>query len=186
MGYVFLNKPEGQSYADFFAAELFGENWELVTYSTVSRVFYAAAREKKSGHIEAWVILTSADKRGGFNFGYKPIHESAGPFHFRAPAKVLDALTPLEQAYADSIDAERGAYAFAKEWRDTCRKYLARPSITAGTMIEIGSPLTFSDGVSASRFIYTGTRNYFTIPGQQGKYSIPSWRNLDFAVIKDA
>lgn len=186
MGYVFVNKQHGQSYAEFFAAEVFGETWELVSYSTVSRVFYAAAREKKSGHIEGWVILTSSDKRHGYNFGYKPIHEASGPFHFRAPVKVLDALSPLEQAYADSIDLQRGPYAFAKEWRETCREHLARPKITQGMQIILPEPLTFSDGVAARRFIYTGTRNFFTIPGHAGKYSIPGWRELDFAVLKDS
>lgn len=69
------------------------------------------------------VVLTGVDDG---DFAYKIVSETMGPVHHRCPKNVLDALSPTTNAYA-------------LEWREKCREYLAKPNpskLPVGTVIQ--------------------------------------------------
>lgn len=99
---------------------------ELVESSMRGSVYYAAVKllkkyvgsdeDGKSVYedltepsISAYVILTSVDNSDYFNFAYKDMHETMGPFQYDCPQKILDLLTPTDNE-------------FANKWREECRK----------------------------------------------------------------
>ena len=79
--------------------------------SMVGSVYYAAIQIKRNGIIEsvfATTALTSSNMREYFNFLYKDIDETAGPYDCKCPKGILDLLTPTDNEYAN-------------EWREKCR-----------------------------------------------------------------
>jgi hypothetical protein len=88
----------------------FTENYTVVKSAMVSVVYYAAIRNEKNGSVSAAIILTSSDKKDGFNFGYKDMSEEMGPNESKCPKSILKLLTPTESEYA-------------KQWRERCWAY---------------------------------------------------------------
>jgi hypothetical protein len=148
MGWLFYHRPPGQSDRDHFAPKL-GDKREIVACATVHNVFYAAVRDleddyRKPGEVWAFIALLRR-QRGEFNFGYKDMSETMGPVECNAPARVLDALTPTDNEYA-------------LEWREECRKNLAkaeeRKKVRRGSIIELPRELGFGEAGEASLFEY--------------------------------
>lgn len=74
--------------------------------------YYAAVETIKNGTREVWaaVFLTSSDKKDPYwNFGYKDMDETMGPYKYDCPARILDLLTPTDNAAANY-------------WRNECRR----------------------------------------------------------------
>ena len=117
---------------------------------------------------------------GYHNSGYKEMDEGVGPNEARAPARVLDALTPLP----DCGHAEPPEYpdhcrtCTARDWRQRCRDNTARAerarAITAGTTLRFAEPLDYGKyGVHDTMTLVKGT----TFAGPDGlRYSVPGWQ----------
>ena len=58
------------------------------------------------------VVLLDYRKNDYYDFGYKDMEETMGPVEARCPEKILDLLSPTENAYATA-------------WRNRCREYHA-------------------------------------------------------------
>ena len=56
----------------------------------------------------AVVFVTSVRNKDYYNFAYKNMDETEGPYYYDCPKKVLDALSPIDDAYANL-------------WREKCR-----------------------------------------------------------------
>lgn len=164
MGSIGLNRPKGISNAEFFADEL---QVEVVADATIRGVWYGAIRQKDSDEVFCYVSPIRWGK-GYYNFTYKMQDETMGPYAIDAPAKVLDALTPI-----DSEDAN--------EWRAKCRARIekakeSKAKVRKGTIVRFAEPLNFTDGVDERDFVFIERSKFRRVSDEQ-RVSIPSWRN---------
>jgi len=104
--------------------------------------YYAAVEIVKEGHkfVAAIVCSVYYNKRAkdGFIFGYKSMCENELPHYFSCPAAILDLLTPTDSDYAN-------------EWRQRCRKQLAKRRPQPGDVVVFEEPIEFAKG-PRSRF----------------------------------
>ena len=88
------------------------------------------------------LVCLLAYKRDHFNFGYKDMDETMGPYECDCPERILDLLTDTD-------------YETAGRWRETCRENLDKgkvvSALTPGTVIEFAAGLTFSNGRRVKR-----------------------------------
>lgn len=107
------------------------------------------------------VFLTSTNINEWFNFSYKPMDETVGPFQRECPENILNLLTPTENEYA-------------LEWRKSCYENAAKKKALSklpyGTVIKVninGAENTFektklnksTKWVNWSRHTYIKTRD---------------------------
>ena len=84
--------------------------------SMVGSVYYAAIQIKRNGIVESvfgTTALTHVDSKDYFNFAYKDIDESMGPYESNCPKGILDLLTPTDNEYANA-------------WRERCRQNMQK------------------------------------------------------------
>jgi hypothetical protein len=107
MGWHYFQAPKGERVIDTIRREVIGAGvpCEIVAAAVYLREAYLAIRDNRSGAVSAVMVLID---RGRDEMGLKVIEEEMGPFYYRAPARVLDALTPT-----DNETAQR--------WRAACR-----------------------------------------------------------------
>ena len=107
------------------------------TFHATSRkgnvIYVAMSRERKPDMVFAMVFLTGIHDGAP---GYKDMDETMGPFYHDASKKVLDALTPTDDATALS-------------WRANCRARLANPPVKlkAGMRVSFDPPIKFVNGM---------------------------------------
>ena len=87
--------------------------WEVLKSTMRGSVYYAAVRRtnKQTGerYVFAAVFLTSTDSKDYFNFSYKDMDETAGPYKCDCPLSILNMLSPTENEHA-------------LKWRAACRE----------------------------------------------------------------
>lgn len=106
------------------------------------RTYYAAVevlqpdRERAVVGVVCLVRYNPRD-REGYVFAYKDMDEMAGPYEAECPARILDLLTPTENA-------------LALAWRERCRATAARraakPRLCHGWTLVFEEPIGFTDG----------------------------------------
>ena len=142
MGWLFYDslhyKPNGEVDRKKECDGLFGERYTVLKSVMVGTVHYAAIRNNETSDVFAAITLTSADKKGGYNFGYKGMDEDCGPCETKCPKSILNLLTPTDSDFANS-------------WRKRCREYHAQADELKK------SPLLF-------RKIPVGTKVTWTVP----------------------
>jgi len=145
MGWTFTHKTKDQSVKQFFEKEFNGEHGKVLDCAVKNRAAYIAfERANGSGRrkVFALVCLLSYRPRDHFNFGYKDMDETMGPFECDCPERILDLLT-------DTDDETAG------RWRKRCRENLDKgkvvSALTPGTVIEFDAGLTFSNGRRVKR-----------------------------------
>lgn len=91
--------------------------------------------EKNERKIFAVVFFTSTDMKDYFNFSYKDIHESCGPFAYDCPLSILKLLSPTNDEWA-------------LEWRRKCYEKHEKKKNSIGKL-PIGTKIKFTrhDGV---------------------------------------
>jgi hypothetical protein len=111
---------------------------EVLKSSMVGSTYYAAVKmlNETTGYenVSAVVCLTSTNNKDYFNFAYKDMDETMGPFKYDCPKGILDLLTPTENEYA-------------LQWRQACRDNLAAKKnpnsfnkLPVGTLIKVVMP----------------------------------------------
>jgi len=93
----------------------------VVKSAMVGRVWYGAVERSEGGvpkYTTALVLLTSSDNKRGWNFGYKDMSESMGPFERQCPVSVLKCLSSIEE-----LKSKSGYVGYAEEWRRDCYAY---------------------------------------------------------------
>lgn len=118
-----------------------GENdvrkWEVLKSAMKGSTYYAAVRltDKTNGASEviAYVLLTHTAMRDYYNFGYKDMCESCGPFESECPKSILELLTDTDSHYA-------------KEWRERCWANINRPKRNTLASVKIGQVIEFKIG----------------------------------------
>ena len=183
MGSTSYHREKGETDREHLQRELCGDYLQIVECATVTdheyRVFYAAVRYLKDsgitpqGHTFGLVVLQRWG-RGDYNYCRKEMDETMGPGYYDAPAKVLDALSPL--------DLDDTSYAAG--WRAKCREQLAAkaatPKVTAGTRVRFAHPMQFTDGVERDTFTFLERSTFRSDDGLRVR--ITSWRKRTFEV----
>jgi hypothetical protein len=136
----------------YFMEGLNRGHYNVVKSSMIGSTYYAAVQTLKRGirqgehdyiyedipenerETGAVVFLTSVDMKDHFNFSYKDMCESMGPYSYDCPKGILDLLTPTENEYAN-------------KWRELCRERLAEKkdpnalkNLPVGTQIKVTLP----------------------------------------------
>ena len=181
MGWDFSHRTKGMSNREFFT-----KDWKGITIhadSTIENVWYAAAEhESEPGKIFALVYLISRAPNSYFNFGYKSQSEDMGPNASKAPAKILDLLSPTDNEYALA-------------WRERCRSHAefkaSRPSLAGlkhGDVVILHRKMQFTNGASLDRFeirirFGKGGRRLPVLHSGGVNYRIPRWRDMVTEVV---
>ena len=88
---------------------------EVLKSSRVGNVVYSAVKRtvKDSGNeiVFATIFLVSVRNKDYYNFAYKDMDETCGPYYYDCPKAILDMLTPTESEWANN-------------WRNKCRETL--------------------------------------------------------------
>lgn len=111
---------------------------EVLKSSMVGSTYYAAVKSlnKTNGYECVWaaICLTNTNIREYFNFAYKDMDETCGPYKYDCPKGILDLLSPTENEYA-------------LEWRKQCYENLAKKKnpnglnkLPVGTVIKVVIP----------------------------------------------
>lgn len=82
-----------------------------VYYAAVKRTHFATETTPEYSKVFAAIFLTSTSSKDYFNFSYKDMDESVGPYYYDCPKGILDLLTPTDNELANN-------------WRMKCREEL--------------------------------------------------------------
>lgn len=103
-------------------------------YAAVKKTKFATETEPEDVKVFAAVCLTSTDMKDYFNFAYKDMDETMGPYKYDCPKGILDLLTPTDNEYAN-------------EWRKKCYENIAKKKapngfnkLPVGTVIKVVMP----------------------------------------------
>jgi len=149
MGWLYYNsicyKPNGDVDRKKEIESGFNKGYTPLKSSMVGSVYYGAIRDDKTGEVFGYIALTSSDKRGGYNFGYKSMDETCLPYENKCPLSILNLLTPT--------DNER-----ANAWRKSCHRYHEQKK----------SPTSFSNLPIGTKVVWTIPHDYFS-GGKKGE-----------------
>ena len=108
---------------------------EVLKSRMVGSVYYAAVKTTKENESTVWaaICLTSLDSKDYFNFSYKDMDETCGPYAYDCPESILKLLTETDSEYA-------------KAWREKCwsRIKSKKEGKTLGTL-PVGSVITYKN-----------------------------------------
>ena len=76
-------------------------------YAAVRRTRFETETEFENIYVFAAIVLTSVNNKDWFNFSYKDMDETVGPYQYDCPKSILDLLYPTDNEYA-------------KKWRERC------------------------------------------------------------------
>ena len=181
MGWTTTRRERDTATLDFFKARFDwskpdGSYGKVLACSSGATAYMAleTKRPEKEVEVIALVVLTKwFPKDPKYNFGWKYMSESMGPYYYDCPAKILDMLTPTTDATS-------------LEWRRLCRLKLeakkAAPKVTKGTKISFHEPLRFTDGTEHTDLTWM-EGNRFQAENGEG-YRVKNWRLRQFIVAK--
>jgi hypothetical protein len=200
MGWLYYYRPPGETDVAHFRAK-FTDGYELLDGMTLrapigsgyQSVLYGALREKRTGHVEAFVALLNRGRSqytGDANFGYKDMTETMGPAERECPRRILEMLTPLDVIFAGEDPETNSSYRWAREWREACwanvRKRESRTTAKKGDTLKFAQPLEFANGDTLDTLVLVDARrNQFARPGREFSpaYRISRWRDREFEVV---
>lgn len=133
----------------YFMEGLNAGHYAVLKSAMVGATYYAAVKALRKGQkdengewiyvtipeneqrVFAAVFLTSTNKRDYYNFGYKDMDESEGPYESNCPASILNLLSPT-------------TYEYAIKWRERCWENIRRKKegINLNTL-PIGSVISY-------------------------------------------
>lgn len=101
-------------------------------YAAVRRTKFATETEPENSIVFAAIVLTSVDNKSYYNFSYKDMDETVGPYQYDCPKAILDLLTPTDSEWAN-------------EWRKKCYENLkAKRDPNTLSNLPIGSEIKFT------------------------------------------
>ena len=125
-------------------------------------------------HTFGVVFLTSVDSKDYYNFSYKDMDETCGPFCYDCPESILKLLSPTTSE-------------FALKWRDGCRKH--RKLRKALNDLPVGSVIEFERVDGTKRYVKHAPAFQFKKPfwyNPEGHSYIPNKNIPDgYCVIKE-
>ena len=114
----------------------FADKKDVLKISAVGSTVYLAVKNNDTS-VSAMVFLTSISEKEYFNFAYKEMDESCGPYKYDCPASILKLLTPTDSEYAN-------------EWRKECwnnieKKKMKKKNPNSLSNLSIGSKIKIND-----------------------------------------
>jgi hypothetical protein len=105
---------------EFTQAGTDGSRWEITDTATIGATWYAISKRTDptgAAHYSGLVCLTERRKQnnGETEFFYKDMDETAGPYSYACPARILDQLDQLAPNPPE----------YAAKWRAACREHAA-------------------------------------------------------------
>ena len=173
---------------DAYFTEGLNEGFYRLEKSTmIGSVYYAAVTglkrynegkkedvPKDEQHTFGVVFLTSVDSKDYYNFSYKDMDETCGPFCYDCPESILKLLSPTTSE-------------FAQKWRDGCRKH--RKLRKALNDLPVGSVIEFERVDGTKRYVKHAPAFQFKKPfwyNPEGHSYIPNKNIPDgYCVIKE-
>jgi len=161
MGWTYTRREPHQKHIDFFRTEFDGPHHQLLDISGTLGTLYGAmrvSRPEQEPFVIGLVVLTNwrhGDRL--YNFGWKDMSEEMGPCEARAPRRILDLLTPLDEMERRGIFTDGSA----RNWRTRCEENLARRSrlrLKKGMIIRTPHLIRFTDGQEHDTFEITEPR----------------------------
>jgi hypothetical protein len=177
MGWTYVYKPKNKSIREFFE-----ERFNYEDNGKYGKVLDCAVVNLKTAYI-AYEIGDTQGKReviavvcalnfapnSYYNFGYKDMDETMGPYLYDCPERILKLLTPTEHEWA-------------KEWREKCweriRAKKARPRLKKGMVIKFADSIVFRSGKEEDTFRVVDPRKLtFESAGKGyfGTFKLPRW-----------
>ena len=162
MGWTSVNKPKGMSLDEFFNKEFKCDTLKLIGkgYTKNLSEYYRACYNVEKGVYFALVCKIHFGK-GYYNFSYKDMDESEGPYLYNCPKRIMDI-----------IERSQPVNDMSKEWRMKVHKVLDT-KLTKGKVITFKKPIDFGE-FSENTFRYLGN-NKFRSMSHGGVYTIPKW-----------
>ena len=162
MGWTSVNKPKGMSLDEFFDKEFKCDSLKLIGtgYTKNLSEYYRACYNVEKGVYFALVCKIHFGK-GYYNFSYKDMDESEGPYLYNCPKRIMDI-----------IERSQPVNDMSKEWRMKVHKVLDT-KLTKGKVITFKKPIDFGE-FSENTFRYLGN-NKFCSMSHGGVYTIPKW-----------
>jgi len=168
MGWTYTHLGNGQA-GEYFRKQLTWEGDEksnkLLRGAFASfREYYAAVETtvKATGEKYVWGFCAMVDWRrhDDYNFGYKDMDESMGPYMYNCPKTILDLLTDTPHMNDN-----------AKEWRKACAERNAsilKPK--DGDIIKTKNPFRFKGGWELDTFLVEkqGRRTHYYAVSERG------------------
>ena len=117
MGWTFTEKPKDVKrwFEDSLTWETETNTNRCLRSSIRLNEAYAAVEtiDKETGEKTVWaaIYLLQYTRAKDYNFGYKEMDETCGPYACNCPTAILDLLTPSFNEYNE----------YAKNWRQKCR-----------------------------------------------------------------
>lgn len=166
MGWTYFQKPENVS--KWFSDQL---TWETEkTKNTCLKTAikfkeaYAAVEtiEKETGKREVWAaaFLLNYTRDSYYNFGYKDMDETMGPYIYNCPASILNLLTPTENETAN-------------KWREMCKQRAEKGTVKIGDTVKFNEPVSGGQD-TFTKIKYGKMRNIFKNP-TGGLHRLPKW-----------
>ena len=130
----------------YFMEGLNRGHYQVLKSAMVGSTYYAAVKALKrcdpngEGYLDippeeqivfAVVFLTNTNSKSAFDFGYKDMDETVGPYKYDCPRSILNLLSPTDNPYA-------------LEWRKNCQENRRRKrtfsSLPLGTRVKVTLP----------------------------------------------
>lgn len=202
MGWTFFRTAKGEKTRDILAEHLNFESEngksEIVDCAVKSGVAYIAMKQTYSGGLSDFVksvydvegdtvviglVVLTKRVKDFYNFGYKDMTETMGPYDCDCPARILDLLSPLK-----ALEGEYEAFsslANATRWRRECRDRQARPQIRVGQKLKFATKLSFTDGFKGDEFqVVRYKKQGKAFRGSNGKlYRIPNVKAREYRAV---
>jgi hypothetical protein len=165
MGWTGCHRPKGVTSLEFFKKEFGSGHYEFLDSAVVGEAFYAAVKHLKDsetgffkkGDVFGMVCLIRHGK-GEYNFHYKNMSESSGPYACDCPARIIGLLSLTVNAYA-------------LEWREEClHRHAVRAAVKGGMVARLTVPVHFSQGRVFRNFMQEGGKTFAVSLGDDGVF----------------
>ena len=151
MGWTTTHKDNEKSVKSFFSGEFDciksnGAKITVIDCASSLHEAYLAVEHLAPGkprEVFGIVCLIHYMPKDHFNFGYKDMEESAEPFYYNCPERILNLLTPTTSENAT-------------EWRLKCRETIEKkkkkPRFKVGDILQFEEAIAFANGFESRRF----------------------------------
>lgn len=174
MGWTYTNKSSLNSAGNYIKDNLLTWNNPEYQYKVLDggvvkfRTYYGAVEKinLKTGQrdVFAVVILLNYCRKDYYNFGYKDMDESMGPYEDNCPKRILELLTPTDNKNAN-------------DWRERCWKKInskkSMPKIIPNMVLQYGGKeYTVTKNLGLRGYIISGDNGVYRLNTSQAKNSV--------------
>jgi hypothetical protein len=198
MGWTYFNKPPGKKAVATILDEYGPEYAAKVVASSATReaVFLVVKADAKwtpeyepdaDGTARVLLVIAYKVVKDHYNFGYKSMDETMGPYGYEAPLSILAKCSPLKPLPADLPENVFSGLRSAHEYRARCRKVAAvkvfKRGLKHGAKVVLPAPLKFANGCEERSFTVSRTGRKVLFYADAGFMARLTIRNLEGATV---